>query len=96
MQCVEDEPWRNLSFERAARSYKATTGVGCHGIHYTVPLDISKETKREVVKFIEKVEQCGSSPQEACRGMIFLIPKNRHRRTRHCSAAHSDMVGGAV
>ena len=32
---------------------------GCDSFHPTVPLDLTKETRREVVEFLEKVEQCG-------------------------------------
>ena len=38
---------------REARSYKAATGVRCDGFR-TVPLDVSKEKRREVLKFIFK------------------------------------------
>ena len=41
-----------------------------------VLLDLSKETRREVLKFFEKVEQCGRWPQQACRTMFILILKN--------------------
>ena len=34
---------KNL-LEKAARSYKVATGVGCDGFHPKVPLDLSQET----------------------------------------------------
>ena len=56
--------------------YNAKTGVGCDGFHPTVPLDLTKEARREIVEFLEKVEQSGKWPQQACTTMFFLIPKN--------------------
>ena len=72
-QCdSEDKSWKNEklrnlvkgllqlteeSLQRPARSYKATTGVGCDGSHPRVPVDFSKETGEEVEKFLAKVMQ---------------------------------------
>ena len=50
--------------------------------------DLSRETKRKAVEFLEKVEQCGRWPPQACTTMCFLIPKKRHRGPPHCSSAH--------
>ena len=44
--------------------------------HLEVPLDLAKETKKEVLEFLEKVEQSGKWPQQACTTMFFLVPKN--------------------
>ena len=44
---------------QAAKTYKAKTGVGCDGFHPKVPLVLTRETRGEVVEFLEKVEQCG-------------------------------------
>ena len=41
-----------------------------------VPLDLTKETKGEIVEFLEKVEHRGKWPQQACTTMFILIPKN--------------------
>ena len=46
------------SLESAGRSYKATTGAACAEFHPQVLSDFSKETRREAVTFLEKVEQC--------------------------------------
>ena len=43
--------------------------VGCDGFHLP-------ECRREVVEVLEKVEQCGRWPQQACTTMFFLTPKN--------------------
>ena len=39
-------------------------------------LDLTKETVVEVEELLEKVEQSGNWPQQACTTMFFLIPKN--------------------
>ena len=62
--------------EKVSRTYKAKTGAGCDGFHPRVPLDLTKETRGEIVEFLEKVEQSGKWPQVACTSMLFLIPKN--------------------
>ena len=89
MQDLEDKPWRNEGLksleegmtslkegdsEKAARNYKALTGVGCNGFRTEVPLDLSKRTRGDVVEFLEKEAQCGRCPQQACTTMFFLIP----------------------
>ena len=40
------------------------------------PLDFTEATRRGIVEFLEKVEQSGKWPQQACTTMFFLIPKN--------------------
>ena len=42
----------------------------------TNPLGLTKETRREIVNLLEKVEQRGKWPRQACTTMFFLIPKN--------------------
>ena len=56
--------------------YKAKTGVGCHGFHPKVPMDLTKENDRKNMEFLEKVEQSGKWPQQACITMFFSVPKN--------------------
>ena len=67
--------------ERASRLYKAKTGARCHNFHPKDPLNLTKETREEVVDFLEKVEQSGKWPQQACTTMFFLTPKNVTRYT---------------
>ena len=67
---------KECDLEKAPRMYKAKTGVGCDGFHPNVPLDLTKETRGEVVEFLEKVEQSGEWSQQACTTMFFLILKN--------------------
>ena len=56
--------------------YKAKTRVRCDGFHPKVPSNLIKETRGGIVEFLEKVEQSGNWPQQACTTMFFLIPKN--------------------
>ena len=45
---LEDMPRLHVSdLEKAARSYKAKTGVGCDGFHPNVPLDFEERNKGE-------------------------------------------------
>ena len=37
---------------------------------------LAEETRNEVAAFMEKVEQCGKWPEQACTTMFFLILKN--------------------
>ena len=67
---------KDCDLEKTSRLYKAKTGVGCDGFHPQVPLDFSKETRGEIVEFLEKVEQSGKWPLQAGTTMFFLIPKN--------------------
>ena len=39
-------------------------------------MDLTKETRGEIVEFLEKVEQSGKFPQQACTTMFFVISKN--------------------
>ena len=41
-----------------------------------VPLDLEKETRGEVVEFLEMVGRCGRWPQQACTPTLFSSPKN--------------------
>ena len=45
--------------EKAARNYKAKTGVGSDGFHPQVPLDLEKETRGEVAEFLDKWNRVG-------------------------------------
>ena len=60
--------------EKASRLHKTKTR-GCDGIHPYVPLDMTKDTRGETVEFLDKVEQSGKWPQQACTTMFFLVPK---------------------
>ena len=91
VQNMEDKHWKNeqlkkleealprlkeCEFENVSRLYKAKTRVGCDGFHPKVHLDLTKETREEVVELLEKVEQSGKWSQQACTTKFFLIPKN--------------------
>ena len=96
----QSKPWRNEDFNKdeealprlkdgdlgkVSRLYKAKTGVGCDGFHPKVPMDLTKETRREIVEFLEKVEQSGKNgrnkPARRCidgNGKI-LLEEQKHR-----------------
>ena len=67
---------KESDLEKASRLYKAKTGVGCDGFHPKVPLDVTEEWRGGIVECLEKVEQSGLWPQQACTTMFFLILKN--------------------
>ena len=48
----------------------------CDGFHPKVPLDLTTETRRKIVEFLEKVEHSGRWPQQACMTMFFLLLTN--------------------
>ena len=70
------EGLKERDLEKSSGLCKAKTEVGCGGFHPKVPLDLTKETSREIVEFLEKVEQSGKWQQQACTTMFFLIPRN--------------------
>ena len=45
--------------EEVSSLFEAKKGVGCDGFHPKVPVDLTTETRGEVVEFLEKVEQSG-------------------------------------
>ena len=82
VQGMQDKPWRNEELrsleerlprlkeegrEKAARSCKATCGS-------EVPPDWSKDTRGDIVKFVDKVEHCGRWPQQAFTTITALCP----------------------
>ena len=75
---LEEAPPRlkECDLEKEPRLYKAKTRVGCDGFHPKVPLDLTKETRGELVEVPKKVEQSGKWRHQACTTMFFLIPKN--------------------
>ena len=89
VQHNEDKPRRNEelrslgkglprleeNLKRAARSYKAATGVGCDWFHSKVPLDLQREMRGDILKFLKKLEQCGRLLQQACTTMFSWFRK---------------------
>ena len=78
---MKNKPWRNEELkkgeealprlkegdlENASRLYKAKNGVECDGFHPKVSLYLTKETRGKNVEFLERVEQNGEWPQQAC------------------------------
>ena len=64
--------------ERSGEGVEALQGENRSGMRRLpkVRLDLTSETRGEVVEFLEKAEQSGKWPQKACTTMFFLIPKN--------------------
>ena len=62
--------------ENWKKHLKAKTGAGCDGFHPKVPLDLTKETRGDIVEFLEKVKQSGKWPQQPRTTVFLLIPKN--------------------
>ena len=65
--------------DKVSRLYKAKTAVGCDGFHPKVHLDLTKETRGEIAEILEKVEQSGKWPQQACPTMFFLDSEECHK-----------------
>ena len=63
---------------RTARRYKATAGVGCDGFHPKVPLDVSQETRGEVVKLLKaRRQKCDVRFSAVKRSRVF---QKNHKR----------------
>ena len=76
--------------EKAARNYKAKTGIGCDGFHPQSSAGLGERNKRRGVEFLEKVEQSGRWPQQACTMMFLLVSKNvTSERASHCAYAYN-------
>ena len=74
VQNMEGKPWTSEKLRKLEEALPRLKE--CDGFHPKVPLDLTKETRGKVVEFLEKVEQSGKWPQQACATMFFLIPKN--------------------
>ena len=60
-----------------------------------VPPDVSEETKREVSKVFEKVEQCGRWPETSLHDEVCLDSEERHERTSALGAVEErDALSG--
>ena len=92
-QILGDKLWENEEFkkseealprvkerglEKLSKLYKAKTRVGCDGFHSKIPLDLTKETRRETFEFLQKVEQSGKWSQQACTTMFFFDSEECH------------------
>ena len=53
------------------------------------------ETRGEIVELLEKVEQSGKWPQQACTTMFFLIPKIVTSEKTNCAHADVDSLVGS-
>ena len=110
IQNMQNKPWRNEELkeceealprlkegdsDKASILYKTGTGVGCDGFHPKVPLDLTKETRGEILEFLVKVEQSGKWPQQACAPMFFLTPKTVTSEA-NCAYADVDPLVGSL
>ena len=80
--------------EKASTFYKAKTGVGCDGIHAQVSLHFEKETRGNVVEFLEKwnkLEMAATSLHDDA----LLIPKNVTSERADCAFADGDTLVGS-
>ena len=85
VEALENEELRKLEealprlkeceLDKMSRLYKGKRGVERDAFHPKVPLDLTKETRGEIVVLLEKVEQSGTWPKQVCTTMFFLIPK---------------------
>ena len=93
IQSTQDKPWRNEEFkeceetlprlkegdlEKASRLYKAKTGVACDGFHPKVPLDLTRETRGEIVECLERVEQSGKVAATSLHDDVLFDSKECH------------------
>ena len=72
------------------RWYKPKTGVECHGYHPKVPLDMSKETRGEVVKFLEQSSSVGDVHNKLARRCFES--EERHKGALHGPSPHTDLM----
>ena len=56
-----------MTWKKASRLYKAQLGVGCDGFHPEVALDLTKETRGEIVEFLEKWSRVASGRNKLVR-----------------------------
>ena len=111
VQDQENKAWRNEELKKleedlprlkesdlaeAAKIYKTNTGVGCDGIHLEVTLDSAKETRKEVVEFLENVGQCGKWPQQTCKAMLFFDTEECHEQATDCAYANDGSLVGSL
>ena len=82
----EGLPRLEENLERAARSYKAATVVGCDWFHSKVPQDLQKETRGDILKSSKKWNSVGDGCNNPAR-QCFWIPKKRHEGMLHCEAS---------
>ena len=97
VQNVEEKPWKNEELrsaeealprpkecllEEVSRLFEAKTGVGCDGFHPEVPLDLTKETRGEIVEFLEKVEQSGKVAATSMHDDVLLDVSRMRDRWR--------------
>ena len=71
--------------DKAARSHKAATGLGCDGCHSKVLLDLPEEPREEIDKFPGKSGTVWEMTATRLHDDVQLNSKDRHERAAHCS-----------
>ena len=92
---TEEKLPRLKALQKQRGATDPTAGIRCDGSHPKV-LQTCQKKRREVVKFLKNVGQCGTRPQQACTTMLFLISKNVRSERRIALLPHSDVVVGVV
>ena len=64
VQNMEDKPWKKEELKRM------------RWLPPKSPPGSDNTNDGKIVEFLEKVEQCGRLPQQACITMFFLMPQN--------------------
>ena len=94
VQNVEDKPWKNEELKKLEEALPRlkegdlekniwiAQSKCSSGVRRIPPESSLGETRKEIVEFLEKVEQSGKLPQQACTTMFFLFPKNVTRERR--------------
>ena len=103
------KPWRNEELrrseealprlkegdlEKASRTYKAKTGVGCDGFHPKVPLDLTKETRGEIVELLDKLEQWQMAAT-SLHNDVLLDSEECYECEADCACADVDTLVGS-
>ena len=82
--------------EKAARNCMANTRVGCDGFHPEVPLELTRETRGEVVELLEKVEAVWEMAATSLHNDVLLDSEKRHVRASHRASACDDSLVGSL
>ena len=81
------------NWKRAARSYQATSGVGCDGFHSKAPPDLLKETMRTC--FLRSLSSVGEMAGIKLARDVLFDSEELHERTLYRASAHLDSFGGS-
>ena len=111
VRSLEDKPWRNDVMrsleeglprlkvdrcERAARSYRATTGVGCAGFYPEAPLRLPKEILGRNCEVLRGGRPVWEMAATSLHDDVLPDSEERHERTHHGACSHPDGMVGVV